>query len=161
MKLYIILLLCLFFTSCKDKLAETQELVIGITFKIVEDDEIKLYYVLEEKGTFNETDSKQVQVNGLTEFQNVDFILPGTPKRFRIDLGEKGNETPFYISSVTLVQKKKIIKINESQINRFFKANIYATRFEKGYERKEVLSRYDPFIESTALLSKKMELIFK
>lgn len=160
MKLSSIFFLFFLFLSCKDKEVKKEFLKISISVKLIEDDSIKLYYILDEKGTYNERNSIEVAVKGSLDLQSVEFALKQIPYKFRIDLGDNRNKSEVHFSAVNISFKNKNITINENAIDRFFKPNIYVSLTANGYLRKEVDNRYDPFIESTALLQKKLQIEF-
>ena len=102
-----------------------------------------------------------IQVKGGAYSQKLNFSLPGLPEKFRIDLGETGNEEEVIIEKIIIKHKGISIPIDQNVMHRFFKINIYGERTPWGYKRMSVGNRYDPFIESTALLHKKMELTYR
>lgn len=160
MKLLALPFLLFLFFGCKEKIISNEEFKVSITLKLLEDEKIKLYYLKGNKGKYNELDKQELFVKGSKELQTIGFVLQQKPYKFRIDLGENKNETTVYISSIVVSSKESTIKVDDKTIHRFFTHNVYAIKSENGYERRKVLLRYDPFIESTALLHKKIELEF-
>ncbi|WP_394974403.1 hypothetical protein [uncultured Croceitalea sp.] len=138
----------------------SQELTIKIMFRLLEDDRIKFYYIPEHSNTYSEDNMIETKVKGSIEVQSIEIILNQIPKKLRIDLGEDKHETPISITSIIIGTTRDSIDINEKSIHRFFSPNIYAIKSENGFERKNLDNRYDPFLESTALLHKKIQIDF-
>ncbi|AZQ59694.1 hypothetical protein EJ994_13095 [Maribacter sp. MJ134] len=131
-----------------------------MTFKMLEDDRIKFYYIPEHKNTYDEDNVIETKITGSSKIQGINIELNQIPKKFRIDLGESKHETTISIASIIIGTMNDRIEINEKTIHRFFSPNIYAIKSENGYKRISIDNRYDPFIESTALLHQKIKLEF-
>lgn len=157
-KVYALSVLCCLFLGCDNKASIPEKLAIKITFRLLEEDRIKLYYIPEHRNTYEEENVVETKIIGSLEMQSIDVVLDGIPKKFRIDLGESKQETSIFIASILIGTKSDTIEVNEKTIHRFFVPNIYAIKTKNGYERTSINNRYDPFIESTELLHKKIEL---
>ncbi len=146
--------------SCKKK--EENVFRVFIDIKVLEDDNFQVFYIDDLESGYSEKNRKTIQVKGISEFQTIVFELPNNvlPKMFRIDLGENKKESPIEIKSVKLKHNDKVIEINDLVLDRFFKPNIYIEKVDKAFLRQSIESRYDPFLSSTPLLNKKMELEF-
>jgi len=160
MKLTLVLFFFLILLGCKEENNVNKEFKVDITFKILEEDKIKLYYTRNKEDIYNEQDKQEILVCGSENLQTIDFVLKQIPYKFRIDLGENKNETTVYIASVIIKSKGRLIEINDKTIHRFFKPNIYLERQGYEYDRKIIKNRYDPFLESSNLLRKKIQLEF-
>ena len=117
MKLFSMFFLFFLFLSCKDKEVKKELLKISISVNLLEDDNIKLYYILDEKGTYNERNSIEVEVKGSLDVQSVEFVLKQMPYKFRIDLGDNRNKSEVHFSAINISFKNKIITINENTIH--------------------------------------------
>lgn len=153
----IMVLLCV---SCKKQ--EENVFRAFINIKVLEDDNFQIFYIDNLELGYSEKKRKTIQVKGTEEFQTIVFELPHGvfPKMFRIDLGENKKESPIEIESVTLKHNDKTIEINDLIFDRFFKPNIYLDKTDKTFLRHSINGRYDPFLLSTPLLNKKIELEF-
>jgi hypothetical protein len=158
MKAYGLIFLCCLLFGCNNKAAISQELTIKITFRLIDDDRIKLYYIPEHNNTYDEENMIETKITGSIEMQSIDVVLNEIPKKFRIDLGESKHETIISIASVLIGTKSDTIEVNKKTIHRFFSPNIYTILVKNGFRRIKIKNRYDPFLESTALLHKKIEL---
>ena len=76
------------------------------------------------------------------------------------DFGENKIETPVKINSIELKYNSDSIVIDALVLEHFFHPNIYLEKGDSGYLRKTLNGRYDPFLVSTPLLEKKIELEF-
>lgn len=177
MKRIVIIFLILIAVGCKNKNQGTSDIEIQETIKeeakrdnlfkvtmdviVMEDDKFQLFYIddspeepfsLEKRLVFN--------LKGNDSPQKIQFILPENvfPYKFRIDLGENKNETTINIKEIKIKYNNKIILIEKLVLERFFQPNIYLEKVDNGYLRKFVDGRYDPFLVSSALLNKKIEL---
>ena len=158
----LLLLSFLIFFSCKQANKAKIDEIFNITLniKVFEDDKFKVYYLEKEHSGYDEKNKVEVNVTGSNSYQDINFALSQLPHKFRIDLGESGIESKIWISGVTIEYKQQKIGIEDNALHRFFKPNIYLKRAQKGYIRKTIDNRYDPFLESTPLLEKKIELEF-
>ena len=154
-------LIAIFMLSCKESNTLNKgEFNISLEIRILNDDRISVYYIEEEAMEYQEEKSVSLQVNGSPNTQTVMFSLPELPIRFRIDLGEVGFLEEVVIKEIRLNYLGKTVHIDQNVLHRFFKENIYAKSTQNGYKRMYVSGRYDPFIESTALLHQRMNLTF-
>jgi hypothetical protein len=177
MKRIAIIFLILITVGCKNKSQSTSDIEIQETikeeakrdnqFKVImevtvkEDDKFQLFYIDDSpEGTF--TPEKRVVVNlkGSDSSQKIQFRLPEKvlPYKFRIDLGENKMETIILINEIKLQYNDEKIVIDALVLERFFQPNMYLQKTENGYLRKTIEGRCDPFLVSTPLLIKKMEL---
>lgn len=138
----------------------TEFFTVTLNIKVIENDKLKVYYIENIGQEYTEEKKVEINVKGSEEFQNFNFSIEGVPYKFRIDLGENGNETQVWISEIHLKYKGREIFVDKSIIHRLFNPNVYLQQTKKGWIRKSKDKRYDPFIESSALLQKRMELEF-
>jgi hypothetical protein len=134
---------------------------VFIEVKTQEDDKFQLFYIDDSpEGKFNGDKRLVQQVKGGDEVQIIQFTLPKEvlPYKFRIDLGENNYETIVVIKKVKLMYNNEVIEIDDLTLPRFFKPNVYLEKVETGYLRKTIDGRNDPFLLSTPLLIKKIEL---
>lgn len=132
-----------------------------INVKVLEDDKFQLFYVDDSsEGKYNINKRTVTYVNGKNEFQSVEFKLPANvlPRKFRIDVGENNYETAIDIKEIEIKFNNNLIKINDKVLERFFQPNQYLKKLKNNYMRIKIDGRYDPFIDSTPLLIKKIEL---
>lgn len=133
---------------------------ITLIAKVLEDDKFQVFYIDEIGKGYTEDKRITTKVNKSQDFQEISFVLNKVPLKFRIDLGENRHRTIVEIDKVILDNGSKQIELNSAVLHRFFDTNIYTSKVEHGYNRRDVQGRYDPFISSTALLMKKLELEF-
>lgn len=158
MKTYSLILVYFLFVGCTNKTKPNEFIQIGINLKLLDSDVIKLYYVINEQDTYTEENVEIFNIKGSTDFQHITFRFRQAPKKFRIDLGENSFENEIHFSSIIISKDKDSIVISNRTMHRFFRPNIYAIPINNGFKRIKVKNRYDPFLESTALLRKKIEL---
>ncbi len=160
-------LVLVFFASCKNQRNEgAPESVFKITLeaKVNEDDKFQLFYVEDDVNNRYSAERRVTRtIEGKKEFQKIELSLPKGvfPQRFRIDVGENKINTAIEINTIVLSFKREKIVINNLTFERFFEPNIYLEKNKKGYLRKTFKGRYDPFLESTPLLNKRIEIAFK
>lgn len=159
--IYIFSLLILF--SCKNekKNPNHESLKIIVKARILEDDKFQVFYIDGVNKGYTENRRIWKTVKGSKAFQEITFLLPTIPTEFRIDIGENRHESIVEISKIILDDGNNQIEIKCDALHRFFKPNIYTKKVDCGYLRMVIDNRYDPFISSSALLNKKMELNFK
>lgn len=152
-------------TQKKQVLKKEKDNVFKLQFdiKLLENDKFRVFYAensLDEK--FNGEQMIVTSIKGSPEFQTVSIKLPANilPYKLRVDVGENGikNETVIEFKSIKLELNGNNIIINNDIMNNFFKPNSYLEKTEKGFKRKVVKGKYDPFLVSTALLNKKIEI---
>lgn len=136
---------------------------VFINIRVSEDDKFELYYVGDTPdGNFNVNERVAKYIKGSDDFQVVELSLPENifPYKFRIDLGDNINkyETDIEIKSIIIQLNKEKIEIENELLSSFFQNNVYLEKTPLGYKRKSVDNRYDPFLISTPLLIKKIEL---
>lgn len=169
---YICLFALVSLAACRDKktmdLSKNEHvrdnsLKVVMEVKLPEDDTFQLFYFEDaSQASFKVEKSISVAVKGGDDFQSLEFELPVhvIPYKFRIDVGEKGLQTPVEIRDIKLEYNTKYIEIKSPVFNRFFQTNIYLEKSKNTFMRKEVDGRSDPFFVSTALLIKKMHIEF-
>ncbi len=134
---------------------------VFIDIKVNEDDKFQLFYVDDSpEGDFSVDKRLALLIKGDNNFQVIEFTLPANvfPYKFRVDLGENNLETSIEIRSIKLQYNNDVIEIGNLTLERFFQPNIYLEKTVNGYLRKTIDGRNDPFLLSTPLLIKKMEL---
>ncbi|PIV92783.1 MAG: hypothetical protein COW44_12960 [Flavobacteriaceae bacterium CG17_big_fil_post_rev_8_21_14_2_50_33_15] len=173
MKKIVCLFLILFAVSCKNdrqnnnhtpiKKAEIKDNLfkVNMNIKVDENDKFQLFYIDDSlEGSFSPEKRLAIDVNASDSPQDIQFTLPEKvfPYKFRLDLGENNIETTVEINEIKLQFNNEEILIDKLVLERFFQPNIYLEKTDKGYLRKIVDGRCDPFLISTPLLNKKMEL---
>lgn len=150
-------------TASNNEKAIQNTLKVSMEIKVLEDDTFQLFY-FEDSSQINYEDNKRIAkpIKGKDGFQLVEFILPQNiiPSKFRIDVGENGFLSPVEIKNIQLNYNNNLIDIENTVFDRFFKTNIFLENSEKGFVRKQINGRYDPFFASKALLIKKMKIEF-
>ncbi|NEV94499.1 hypothetical protein G3567_10130 [Psychroflexus sp. YR1-1] len=169
---YICLFALVSLAACKDKKvpdisqnenARDNILKVVMEVKIPEDDTFQLFYFEDASQASYKVEKRiSVPVTRSDNFQKVEFELPVKliPYKFRIDVGEKGLQTPVEIKHIKLEYNTNYIEIENPVFDRFFQTNIYLEKSKNTLIRKEVDGRSDPFFVSTALLIKKMHIEF-
>lgn len=159
--IYIFSILILF--SCRNTNQNNNKEIFKITLiaKVLEDDKFQVFYINMKNQGYTEDKRIVANVQRSLGYQEITFQLNTIPLTFRIDLGENGHNSIVEVDKVVLDNGNKKIELNNNVLHRFFEANIYTRKVDKGYHRNAVEGRYDPFINSTALLEKKLELEFK
>ncbi|WP_347923215.1 hypothetical protein [Pontimicrobium sp. SW4] len=175
MKKIILSCLVIFSFSCKNedkKATEVQtpikkEVVKDNLFKIImeakvkEDDKFQVFFTDDSpEESFSANKRLVKNIVGSEEFQTLEFVLPKEvlPFKFRIDLGENSYETLVEIGVIKLEYNNEVIEIDPLTLERFFQPNIYLQKTDNGFMRKTIDGRCDPFLMSTPLLIKKIEL---
>lgn len=154
-------LLLLFSCSTRNKNVSKDIFKIILVAKVIEDDKFQVFYIDEINKGYTEDKRIIANVNKSLDYQEITFELNSIPLAFRIDLGENGHISILQVDKVILDNGNKKIELKSNVLHRFFEANIYTSKVGNGYHRNTVEGRYDPFISSTALLAKKIELEFK
>ena len=168
MKKTILLPMIISMLSCINEKSTNNEIdkntfIVSLNLKIVEDNIIDIFYIGESPDDqFNEEERVTLDVEGSSDYQLIKFNIPKgiIPYKFRIDLGKNINkhETQVDISSINIELNGKSIFIDSTLLDSFFQPNIYLERNYRGYLRKIVDDKYDPFIFSKPVLNKKIEL---
>ena len=158
----LLIFLLLFLIACNNRTQNNNKNNFKITLKarVLQDDKFQVFYVDEKNKGYSEDNRITTSVYKSQDFQEITFLLNTIPLKFRIDLGENRYESIVEIEKVILDNGNDKIELDNSALHRFFESNIYLKRVQKGYSRKALDNRYDPFIESTPLLEKKIELQF-
>ncbi|WP_159022156.1 hypothetical protein [Formosa sp. L2A11] len=169
----ILILLCFFqLFSCKKK-GENSNLKqttidnvfsVDLNIKILEDDKLQLFFIQDNSESgFSFQKKVNVNVQGKDEFQVVSFKLPSNviPIRFRLDLGDNRKESEVQIKSILIRLNNNVISVDNSTIQRLFNPNKYLITSDYiSFERKIIGNDYDPYLLSTPLLNKKIEIDF-
>ncbi len=155
---FLIVCLCSILSCWQEK--SNFPLLIDITLRSPKKENIKLYYVSNSKQAYSERFSKTIAIKGSAALQNISFQLNEIPFRFRIDFGQDGNKDEIFVENLVLQNDTDKIKIQGKELHRFFKPNVYMDIEGGRISRKENASKYDPYMQSTALLHQKMRLIF-
>lgn len=169
----------LIFIGCKNNqqhnsgeqphLAKSEEVIHDDLFKVVldvtisEDDLLQLFYVDDmPEGAFSAEKRLAYNIKGQATSQKIKFTLPKKvfPYKLRLDFGENKIETSVKINLIELKHNSDSIVIDALVLERFFHPNIYLEKGDSGYLRKTLNGRYDPFLVSTPLLEKKIEIDF-
>ena len=133
-----------------------------ISLKSVEDEKFQILYVADSPtGKYKPENRLQFTSKGQQDLQTLTFEFPEgiIPYKFRIDLGELGNETSLIIQSIKMKLNDNEILIDSSTMSRYFQKNIYVeTTNWQSFERKKFSGKYDPFLTSKEFLIKKIQL---
>lgn len=166
MKVYIVFMIFLQFFSCNQgKFGESKkgDLLITISLRVLEDDKIELFY--SGKTSLNRFDENQKfsqLVKGSSKVQKIKFRIPieSNPLKLRIDLGDnrKKKVSIIAVKEIELKRNGNVIRIDESLVNSFFQSNVYLQKTEQGYLRRIVNNKYDPYLVSKPILSKKIKI---
>jgi hypothetical protein len=179
MKNTIFFILVIVFTGCKNNqqpntaekphFAKSEEVINDNLFKVIldvtisENDRLQLFYVDDmPDGVFSAEKRLAYNVKGKDTPQEIKLTLPRKvfPYKLRLDFGENKIETPVKINSIELKYNSDSIVIDALVLEQFFKPNIYLEKVDSLYLRKTLNGRYDPFLVSTPLLNKKIEIDF-
>ena len=179
MKNTIFFILFIIFIGCKNNqkrntaerphLAKSEEVIHDDLFKVLldvtifEDDRFQLFYVDDvSEGVFSAEKRLACNVKGKDTSQKIKFTLPKNvfPHKLRLDFGENKIETPVKINSIELKYNSDSIVVDALVLEQFFQPNIYLEKRKSEYLRITLNGRYDPFLVSTPLLDKKIELEF-
>lgn len=158
------LLLPFFFTNCKDKseiMREEFTFNVQLNLKVVEDDFFEVFYTdLNSKEGFTETKKVRKKIIGKDSFQNIQFDLNKTSlSKFRIDFGENKNQKDIILKNIIIKRNQDSIEIKNDVLHRFFQINKFLEWDKKGRLKiKEINKKRDPFIVSSSLLIKKIQL---
>lgn len=158
----LLFIMVLFFAvSCvNNKKNQNTTFNITINLEISNDDKIQIFYIPKGDSVYRDTNLITHKIKGSNNPVELKFSLPNIPEKFRIDLGEEKIESPVKINQITLKAFDKIINIDGKTVNRFFKPNIFLIETSKInlFLRQAINCTYDPFMESTPLLHKKIQL---
>lgn len=150
--------------SCK-KTFEKNNFKIIIELRVLNNYRFQVFYKTKvlENYSDNRRVSKRIEKN--FNYQNISFELPNNviPSNIRIDLGERPNHNEIKISRIILINKNKKFVIEDKMLIYFFKPNIYLD-FDKEkntLKSKVINNKFDPYLTSTPLLNKKIEIYFK
>lgn len=159
---WLLLIAAIFFVvSCvNNKNNQNTTFDISINLEVSNDDKIQLFYIPKGDSIYRDTYLFAQKIKASNNPVEVNFSLPIIPEKFRIDLGEEKIESYVKINHITLKAFDKTINIEGNAVNRFFKPNIFLkeTSQKNIFLRQAINSTYDPFMESTPLLHKKIEL---
>ncbi|CDF81220.1 conserved hypothetical protein [Formosa agariphila KMM 3901] len=135
---------------------------VDLNVKILEDDRLQLFFIEDDPESGFSADKRMyIDIKGKDEFQVVSFKLPSgvLPYRFRVDLGENKIESDIQIKSIVIKFNQGVMDIDSATFPRLFSSNIYLNTTDyKTFSRKIIDTQYDPYIVSTPLLDKKIEI---
>lgn len=136
---------------------------IELVYKVSADDVFQVFYTsLDADEKFSQESSIKGNVVPSEEFNMVTFKLPKNilPYKLRIDLGEQISQSEIYIKEMNLKYDGNEIQIKPDLIPRLFSINEFIDFNSKTgkFIFSEVSGRYDPFIISSPLLNKKIEM---
>lgn len=151
-----------FLISCNK--AKYEPVDFNVRIKSIDDDILQLFYVDDPRLSYTDSLLIRKKISGDDEFQNITFKIPSEKQvlRLRFDIGEKGLNSNIIIESINIISGDKSILINQNNLHRFLKSNIYIqTKDFKSFKRDSINGKYDPFFLSKALLEKKMQIEFR
>lgn len=156
-------LVLMIFGCVNDKNSYENTAMITIRLSVQTDkDEIFQIYYLDDQSVDHYSIKKRLiaKLQGNERNQNIVFQLPiDKPlKKFRIDLGESNNQSCLEIDKMEMSLGKAKVHIDPKAYHRYFNSNIYVEQKNSIFCRRTINGKYDPFIESSALLIKKLEL---
>ncbi|WNH08604.1 hypothetical protein [Thalassobellus suaedae] len=136
---------------------------IELFLKVLKDDIFECFYTTEGMNEgFSGTKKIRTKVFGSVEFQKVTFSLPKNifPSKFRLDIGENYKQDKIYIKDIIIKYNGNSIEINSELISAFFSVNRFLKYDETigVFITSEINEKWDPFIVSSALLNKKIEI---
>ncbi len=164
----LILIVTLISFGCKEILhnSGTDEindfLTVIIEAKVEQDDIFEVYYSEQIGVPYDNNSKKSIFVSGSSHKQQLVFRLPDRiyPLKLRVDLGNRSNESPIEIYSITLSTGAKKIAFSISEIADSFRANQFLSH-ESGtyvFKRTKVNGVYDPFLLSRDLTQEIVEI---
>lgn len=150
--------------SCvNDRSNQRSSFDISINLEVSNDDKIQLFYIPFGDSIYRDRNLVTKKIKASDKPVIVMFSIPIIPEKFRIDLGEQKIESPIKINEIKITKNNKVINIEGNTVNRFFKPNVFLkeTSQKNIFLRQTINNTYDPFMESTPLLHKKIELEIK
>lgn len=126
------------------------------------DDIFDMFYVLDSLDEkFTESNKIRKVIKGTGEPELISFIVDhANVLKFRIDLGRNLNQEGINIHSIEIKSKSKTLLIKGILLKYFFNENRFM-RFKNKGEIQFIPNRLkNPFITSSALLNKKMQIEF-
>lgn len=148
--------------NAKSEIVKDNVFSVDLNIKILEDDRLQLFFINDEtESGFNADKRMYIDIKGRDEFQVVSFKLPSgvLPYRFRVDLGEHKVESDILIKSIVIKFNQGVMEIDSATFPRLFSSNVYLNTTDfKTFTRNIIDNKYDPYILSTPLLDKKIEI---
>ncbi len=138
---------------------ENKDLELILVIKIPVQERIQLFYQDIAQEAFTDKKRLYKDVNPSPNFQKVKFkISTGhIPHKLRLDLGENRNENDIEISQIVLVQLDTL-KMTKNNFERYFQGNKYVEICGSNFSRRVRNNEYDPYLTSTPLLTKTIQL---
>lgn len=137
---------------------------LEIKYKISKDDVFQVFYTNSDQENFSPKKTLRNKVSGSRDYTTVSFKLPKGefPRKIRIDLGENKKQNRIAVENIQFRYNGKEINIEKELLPHFFVTNKFLDyNSSKGVFRSSIVNdRYDPFIISSALLIKKIEIEF-
>ncbi|WP_282134860.1 hypothetical protein [Seonamhaeicola maritimus] len=150
----------------KEKELKNKVFEVEVLYKISKDDTFQVFYTsLNETENFSSNYTIKKKVLASNDFTSIKFQLPENvlPYKIRIDLGEKKEQGSIAIQGIKLRYSGNEINIQKELIPQFFLINEFLKYNHKtGIFKSSVINKsYDPFMISSALLNKKIDIELK
>jgi len=131
---------------------QPKELVVAVEVLVTDNDIFQLFY-RESEAKFNEKNSQRLKIEASDKAQKLYFRIPDSINAsfFRFDIGNRFQTSPVIIKEIVLQYNGHIKSINNGEITEYFKPNKFIEVTDKGYERKVITQRSDPFMVSVDL----------
>lgn len=167
---HFLLVVCLganFFLSiaCGNKMNEVsrERFKIEIEILIGKKDKLEIFFKEDEMEGYDEHHKVQKMVDGKSQVQKLEFFLPSGifPSSIRLDLGENIKQEQVQLQHIKFTFNEELLEMSLDEIPFFFVPNQYINydRSSGRAELNELNSKYDPYLESTPLLMKKLDII--
>tara|TARA_R110001583_G_scaffold82491_1_gene218767 strand:- start:5279 stop:5851 length:573 start_codon:yes stop_codon:yes gene_type:complete len=126
------------------------------------EDSFDFFFVLDSLNEkFTETKKMRKKINGKGKLEIVCFELEGQKAlKFRIDLGRNEMQKGILIRSIEVKHNSKALFIKGGLIKYFFNENRYMQILDNGEVLFKSAPRRTPFMNTSALLNKKMKIEF-
>jgi len=166
-RLWIIFII--FFSSCKNKFEKDKEhyfnrFKITLNYKIEQNDIIQVFYASKTADNYSEKKSIIKEAKKDSIYKQILFVLPKgvIPAKIRIDLGENQKVNKISIKEVKISRNNKQFVIDSTMIKYFFSPNKYLkyNTHNNIFTTKIISEKTDPYLLSTPLLNKKLEILF-
>lgn len=128
---------------------QPKELMVAVEVLVTDNDIFQLFY-RESEAKFNEKNSQRLKIEASDKAQKLYFRIPDSINAsfFRFDIGNKFQTSPVIIKEIALQYNGHIKPINDDNITDYFKPNKFIEVTDKGYVRKVIAQRSDPFLVS-------------
>ena len=129
-----------------------------VDIKIPADDELQLFYTIDEDTNFNETNSKRKKVKGSGDFQTVKFGLPRHATSVRLDLGQNSENKEVTIKNIRFEANGLEYQKAESPLAQFSGNDFVQIDTVSGkIKLTQKDGKFDPFIVSKKNLNDQLQ----